>query len=173
MLGYGVIYGTSLGKKNTTPAKVAFQPGNTKVLVWRKYFLKGICKENLVRFPHLSSIKQAVLSWNCSRICSGEALDARTGFQAIQITKTDYRDTLKNVGMLIWFHLHLPKKYSSGCMYSYIMNSSLLITSSFFWYFMRHFRINFWTSAGWRSLYKLVKGGTLLSWLLKTSNGRG
>lgn len=158
-------------KKKKTPSKVAFQSGNTEVLVWRKDFLKGVCKENLVRFLHPSWIKQVVMSWNCSRICSGEALDAGTGFQAIQITKTDCRDTLENAGVLIWFDLQLPKKYSSGGMYSCIM-IPVCWWQTRFSDTLRYFRINFWTSAGWRSLYKLVKGGALLSWLSETSDGR-
>lgn len=130
-------------KKNNPPAKVALQSENTEVLIWRRNVFKGICKKNLVRFPHPSWIKQVVMRWNCSRICSSEALDAETGFQAIRITKTDCRDTLENAGMLIWFDLQLWKKNSGGGMYSWILNSSLLITNSFFQYFMRHFYSSF------------------------------
>lgn len=45
---------TQTNKPTLPPAKVAFQSGNTEVVVWRKGVLKGICKERLVSLPYPS-----------------------------------------------------------------------------------------------------------------------
>lgn len=59
---------TQTNQSTLPPAKVAFQSGNTEVVVWRKDVLKGICKERLVSLPYPSWIKQVVMSWNCNSI---------------------------------------------------------------------------------------------------------